>query len=97
MEQPEGFKISGREHLVLQLWHTLYGLKQTGIFWWNALSQSMLELGFKYLRSNEGIFVYNKHKQTVVTVVYVDNAFFCRPKNLLLVNKLKDTFTAKWE
>jgi hypothetical protein len=97
MEQPEGFKVPGREHWVLQLWHALYGLKQAGLSWWNALSQSMSELGFKHLRSDEGIFVYHKHNQTVVTVVYVDDAFFWGSKNSPLVNKLKDAFIAKWE
>jgi hypothetical protein len=45
----------------------------------------------------KGIFVYSKHKQTIVAVVYVDDAFFCGSKNSPLVNKLKDTFMAKWE
>jgi hypothetical protein len=54
----------------------------------------MSELGFKNLRSDEGILVYNNNKQTIVAVVYVDDAFFCGPKHSLLVNKLKNAFMA---
>jgi hypothetical protein len=37
------------------------------------------------------------NKQTVVAVVYVDDTFFCGPKNSPLVNKLKNAFMAKWK
>jgi hypothetical protein len=34
MKQPDGFKIKGKEHLVLWLCCALYGLKQAGLVWW---------------------------------------------------------------
>ena len=47
MEQPEGFKIPGKEHLVLQLKRAIYGLRQAALQWWKALDKSMAKLGFK--------------------------------------------------
>jgi hypothetical protein len=47
MEQPEGFKIPGKEHLVLRLKRAIYGLRQAALQWWKALDKSMAKLGFK--------------------------------------------------
>jgi len=33
MEQPEGFRLPGKEHKVWQLRKALYGLKQAGLSW----------------------------------------------------------------
>ena len=60
MEQPEGFKVPGKEFKVLRLLCTLYGLKQAGLAWWNALNESMSELSFKHLKSELRIFLYKK-------------------------------------
>ena len=34
MEQPEGFRVPGHEHMVVRLKRALYGLKQAGLAWW---------------------------------------------------------------
>ena len=77
MEQPEGFKIKGKEHMVLRLKRALYGLKQAALQWWKALDKSMAQLGFKRLLSDSGIFVLMRNnKVVVIAVVYVDDAIF---------------------
>ena len=66
MEQPEGFSEPGQEHKVLCLKHTIYGLKQAALKWWEVLDESMAALGFKCLLSDSGVFVYiSKGKGTV--------------------------------
>ena len=60
MEQPEDFKVPGKEFKVLRLLCTLYGHKQAGLAWWNALNESMSELSFEHLKSKPGIFLYKK-------------------------------------
>ena len=47
MEFPEGFTPPHLKNKVLRLLHTLYGLKQAGLTWWNELNKSMKELGFE--------------------------------------------------
>jgi len=58
MEQPEGFRVPGKEDFVLRLRRALYGLKQAGLAWWRALKQSMEELGSTSLTSDAGVFIY---------------------------------------
>ena len=96
MEQPEGFKVEGLEHLVLRLLRAIYGLKQAGLAWWKALSKSMEELGFTRLSSDAGIFIYRKDGALVVVIVYVDDCLFCG-KDKALVAKLKANFMKRWE
>ena len=71
--------------------HTLYGLKQVGLAWWNTLRESMIELGFEGLVSDAGLFVYRDEHCFVIAVIYVDDAIFCGP-NKALVKQLKDKF-----
>jgi len=52
VEQPEGFKIPGKEHLVLQLKCAIYRLKQAALQWWKVLDKSMAKLHFRRLLSD---------------------------------------------
>jgi Reverse transcriptase (RNA-dependent DNA polymerase) len=94
MEQPEGFKVKGKEGKVMHLKHAIYRLKQAALAWWKALNKSMAQLGFTLLLSDSGIFV-NKDK-SIVTIVYLDNVLFLGPnkKDLLCV---KEEFMKKLE
>jgi hypothetical protein len=96
MEQPEGFRVPGRERDVLILKRALYGLKQAGLAWWRALRESMLELGFKGLTSDAGIFIYEDKHGYVIAVIYVDDALFCGP-NKAQVLAVKARFMQRWE
>jgi len=97
MEQPEGFRVPGKEDFVLRLRRALYGLKQAGLAWWRALKQSMEELGFTSLTSDAGVFIYrSKDGSFVIAIVYVDDAIFCGP-SIPLVQKMKEAFMKRWE
>ena len=61
MEQPMGFVIKGKEHLVLRLLRALYGLKQGARVWWIELDKSLKSFGFKRLYADAGIFVAQRH------------------------------------
>jgi hypothetical protein len=58
MQQPEGFKVKGKEHMVIQLNHVLYGLKQAGLIWYQTLAKSLKEMGLTPINSNTGIYIY---------------------------------------
>jgi hypothetical protein len=79
MEQPEGFIDPKNPKKVLRLLRALYGLKQAGLAWWQAMKQSMEDLGFKCLNSDAGVFLYRKKDTFCVAVVYVDDSFFTGP------------------
>ena len=42
MEQPEGFKVKGKEHMVCRLRKSLYGLKQTPRQWYRKFEDFMV-------------------------------------------------------
>ena len=96
MEQPEGFKIPGKENMVLRLKRALYGLKQAGLVWWRALKLSMEKLGFTSLSSDAGIFLYRGQGSFVIAIVYVDDAIFMGPVRSLAY-EMKHRFMKQWE
>ena len=97
MEQPEGFRVKGKEDKVLLLRKALYGLKQAGLVWWQTLDSYMKKLGFKRLSSDAGVFVRRKEDGSiVVAVIYVDDALFAGPDKKL-VDSLKGQFMKRWE
>ena len=82
---------------MLHLLRALYGLKQTGLAWWETLNESMKELSFEHLKSEAGIFLFwKKGTNIVIAVVYVDDSLFCGPTKAI-VKEVKDTFMRKWE
>ena len=65
--------------------------------WWETLNESMKDLGFECLKSNAGVFLFQKKNTSiVVAVVYVDDALFCGPTKDL-VDEVKSAFMHKWE
>jgi hypothetical protein len=96
MEQPEGFISAQYPKKVLRLLHTLYGLKQAGPAWWQAMKQSMEDLGFVCLNSDARVFFYRKKNTPCIVVVYMDDSFFTGPDKALN-QQLKEAFMRKWE
>ena len=95
MEQPESFVKDS--HIVFRLRRAIYGLKQAGLAWWRQLNASIRELGFVCLKSEAGIFQYQRTgTNIVVAVVYVDDTFFCGPDKAIL-NEIKTRFIERWE
>ena len=95
MEQPEGF--TKDPNVVLRLRRAIYGLKQVGLAWWRKLDASIKDLGFERLKSEAGIFRYQKLGTNItVAVVYVDDTFFYGP-DLTILNDLKQKFMKQWK
>ena len=46
-------------------------LKQAGLMWWQALKQSIEELGFTSLASDVGVFYYRGEGSFVVAIFYI--------------------------
>ena len=57
----------------------------------------MKDLSFECLKSNAGIFLFQKKNTSiVVAVVYVNDALFCGPTKEF-VDGVKGAFICKWE
>jgi len=97
MEQPMGFKIKGKEHLVLRLRRAIYGLKQAARVWWIELDRSLKEFGFKRLYSDAGIFIAQHPDGTlVILLAYIDDIIITGPSGTQILSK-KRVFMDKWE
>jgi hypothetical protein len=89
MEQPEGFKIKGKENLVCRLKKSLYGLKQAPRQWYKKFDSFMLEHGFKILEVDHCVYIkrYGQEKY-IILLLYVDDMLVIgHDKNM--INKLK--------
>jgi len=97
MEQPAGFKIKGKEHLVLRLLRAIYGLKQAARVWWIELDRSLKEFGFKRLYADAGIFISQHPDGTlVILLAYIDDIIITGPNGTHILAK-KGAFMDKWE
>ena len=97
MEQPQGFKVPGKEHKVLRLRKAIYGLKQAARAWWHELDRSLKALNFARLYADAGIFVAKHSDGTMVIILaYVDDIIVTGPNATLVASK-KKLFMDKWE
>jgi reverse transcriptase-like protein len=54
----------------------LYGLKQAGQKWYEALSSALTDLGFHISSANPGVFYACIQEHTLILAIYVDNCVF---------------------
>ena len=72
MQQPTGYVIPGKEHLVCKLKKSLYGLKQSPRCWNKAFHDYMEVIGFSQSVADPCVFIRIKDTMTIVAV-YVDD------------------------
>lgn len=48
MEQPDGFKINGRDSCVFKLNKAVYGLKQASKAWYDKIDKTFTDLRFRF-------------------------------------------------
>ena len=96
MDQPEGFVIPGKEHLVCKLKKSLYGLKQSPRQWYKRFDSFMLSRGFK--RSNYDSCVYLKtvNGSVIYLLLYVDDMLIAA-KDKSEIAKLKAQLSKEFE
>ena len=72
MQQPDGYVVSGKEHLVCRLKKSLYGLKQSPRCWNTAFREHLELIGFKQNPADPCVFTRCENTMTIVAV-YVDD------------------------
>ena len=95
MEQPEGYHVKGKDHLVCKLQKSLYGLKQSPRQWYKKFDNFVLQIGFK--RSDYDACVYCKRSQTsfAYLLLYVDDMLLAA-KSLEEIKKIKLQLESKF-
>ena len=91
MDQPEGFKVKGKEHMVCKLIKSLYGLKQAPRQWYKKFDSFMV--GHGYTRTNADHCVYVRkfpNGKFVILLLYVDDMLIVRQDAGVIGNLKKD-------
>lgn len=74
MEQPEGFRETGKDELVCRLKKSLYGLKQAPRQWYKKFESFMVEHGYNKTNSDHCVFVRNfSDNDFIILLLYVDD------------------------
>ena len=74
MEQPEGFKVNGKEDLVCKLRKSLYGLKQAPRQWYKKFDSFMSSHGYTRTTSDHCVFTKKfSDDDFIILLLYVDD------------------------
>ena len=57
MQQPDGYVIPGKDHLVCKLKKLLYGLKQSPRCWYNAFHTYVESIGFQQSAADPCVYI----------------------------------------
>ncbi|KAI5327124.1 hypothetical protein L3X38_026520 [Prunus dulcis] len=89
MEQPEGFKVKGKEDLVCRLKKSLYGLKQAPRQWYKKFDSFMIEHRYRRTTSDHCVFVKRfDDGEFIILLLYVDDMLIVG-QNSDKISKLK--------
>ena len=89
MEQPEGFKESGKENLVCRLKKSLYGLKQAPRQWYKKFDSFMTDHGYHRTTSDHCVYVKNfSDGDFVILLLYVDDMLIVG-RDTIKIDRLK--------
>ena len=73
MQQPEGFKAKGKEHMVCKLQRSIYGLKQASRSWNIRFDQAITSFGFEKSPDEPCVYKRIQAHKVVFLVLYVDD------------------------
>ncbi|KAJ3473654.1 hypothetical protein NLI96_g12893 [Meripilus lineatus] len=97
MKQPEGFIEPGKEHLVAQLIKTIYGLKQSGRYWYQEFSQALAELGFVKCAADPCVFYHHSSSGDILIIaIHVDDSTIVA-NSLRFLSKFKEQISQRFE
>ena len=93
IDQLEGFKVKGKEHMVCKLKKSLYGLKQASRQWYKKFDSFMV--GHGYTRTNADHCVYVRkfpNGKFIILLLYVDDMLIEGQDAGVIGNLKKDLF-----
>lgn len=96
MEQPEGYVIPGKEHLVCKLQKSLYGLKQAGRTWHHKIDVTLKGRGFAALEADHCIYVRRQLGSIIIIALYVDDLLIAASR-LADLSQFKQNLAAEFD
>ncbi|KAL9273860.1 Retrovirus-related Pol polyprotein from transposon TNT 1-94-like protein, partial [Drosera capensis] len=93
MVQPEGFVISGKEHLVCKLKKSLYGVKQAPRQWYKKFDSFMVGHGYKRTAADHCVYIRKfSDGNLIALLLYVDDMLIVG-QDATMITKLKMDLT----
>nr|KYP53356.1 Retrovirus-related Pol polyprotein from transposon TNT 1-94 [Cajanus cajan] len=97
MDQPEGFVVPSKEHLVCQLKKSLYGLKQAPRQWYKKFDSFMIGQGYSRSKYDDCIYFQQFPDGTFIyLLLYVDDMLIAS-RDKSLISKLKAQLNNEFE
>ena len=93
IDQLEGFKVKGKEHMICKLKKSMYSLKQASRQWYKKFDSFMV--GHGYMRTNADHCVYVRkfpNGKFVILLLYVDDMLIVGQDAGVIGNLKKDLF-----
>ena len=72
MNQPEGFSVEGKEHMMCKFKKSIYGLKQASRQWYLKFNDTITTFGFKENTVDQCIYLKVSGSKFIFLVLYVD-------------------------
>lgn len=72
MKNPQGFAKKG-DTRVCKLKKSLYGLRQASRNWYHKFTSALIEIAFIQSWADHSLFIYNKGKVFLISLIYVDD------------------------
>ena len=96
MDQPEGFVILGKEHLVCRLKKSLYGLKQSPNQWYKRFDSFMLSHDIKRSDYDSCVYLKTVNGSAIYLLLYIDDMLIAA-KDKSEIAKLKAQLSNEFE
>jgi hypothetical protein len=84
MEQPDGFQVNGKQHMVCKLKRSIYGLKQASRQWYLKFDEIVTSCGVKENIGDQCIYLKASGSRYIFLVPYVDDILLAENNNELL-------------
>jgi len=73
MDQPKGFLVEGKEHMVCKLKKSIYGIKQASRQWYLKFNDTITSFGFKENIVDRCIYLKVSRSKFIFLIMYVDD------------------------
>ena len=96
MDQPEGFSIKGKKHMVCKLNKSIYGLKQAYRQWYLKFNDTITSFGFKENTVDRCIYLKVNGSKFIFLILYVDDILLAS-SDLGLLHTTKKFFSENFD
>lgn len=96
MDQPKGFSIEGKGHMVCKLKKSIYGLKQASRQWYIKFNDTITSFGFQENTVDRCIYQKISGSKFIILVLYVDDILLAA-NDLGILHETKDFLSKNFD